>query len=574
MKKIAIIIALAMVGATGCKKFLEPQSQSETIPTRVSQLSELLLTALPDPSANERNGLTRGYLDLMSDDVQVRGLISTETASDIWYTQPYVAAVEAIFQWQPDYSTRMLQNFYPGHDQIYKDSYNKLEYVNSVLDYVDKVSGSAGEKNYVIAQALALRAFYYLNLVNIYGQPYVDGPDGQGIPLRLIGAKETRPMVRNTVDEVYDRVVTDLTDAVELFEGLSAEQQYQTFRPTMPMAMLLLARAYLYMGNWERAEFWAQRLITEWGEQFKVNDLSKLGVANPNAPLPDPNKLDITNYDPNDARKQKFWKDFATYKNKDVIWAYGDVDDLVDLSSKDISQGGPQNTRVFGNGVYAALLQASTSLVDTYDDNDLRLRTYLVRDLFAEYKDENAGKSYPEGTALGENHRFKFYKAYAKVNLSYDESTGLPGEGKFKPTNDIGDYGYTLRITEAWLILAEAQAEQGKASARASLQEVQRKRFIDGIIPARYTTASVLEDVRAERRREFCFEALRWNDLRRWGQPRLEHVWYDVSRNSTEPRKYVLQQGDFGYTLPMSITILNANPNLTQVPLASERMPQ
>jgi hypothetical protein len=559
-----IFRAVALLGVCGvcfgCEKFLEPNSQSEFSPTRIDQLNEMLLSALPDPVSG--GGLTGGFLDVLSDDIQTRAYILPPTPKhyeDIWYDQPYVTAVYAMYTWQPDYSTLMRNRGYGGFDAMYSNIYAKLVYVNSALDYVNRVSGTQAQRDYVRAQCLTLRAFYYHQLVNLYGVPYSQDPDGPGVPLRTTGARENRKMLRNTVGEVYGQIESDLLNAIGLFKTLGPTEQYRTGRPTLPMALLLLARSYLYMENWPQAELYAARLIEEW-PQFKIlplNDLVKKGYTNLS---PDIETTDR----PEERRKQRFYPDFVSYANPDVIWTYGEASDVVALTGKDLSQSSQDSKPLLiKNEVYATLTQASTALVDSYDTADLRLRTYFVRDLFEE----------PDYTSNPFDPKQKLvYRAYGKLLISdRNESQGEPGvpdlTHRFKPVEDNYAFGFTLRITEAYLILAEAQAMLDRSGeALQTLEAVWKNRFAEGLadVPEAYKTGNIVELVRAERRREFCFEALRWFDLRRWGQPRIAHVWATERR----PETYVLELNDPGYTLPMPHTILKENPDLTQVPLA------
>ena len=68
-------------------------------------------------------------------------------------------------------------------------------------------------------------------------------------------------------------------------------------------------------------------------------------------------------------------------------------------------------------------------------------------------------------------------------------------------------------------------------------------------------TAGIVEYIWQERRRELCCEELhRWWDLRRQGQPRLEHRWRDSE-------KYVLEQGDAAYTFNYPTAEREVNPS-------------
>jgi hypothetical protein len=215
------------------------------------------------------------------------------------------------------------------------------------------------------------------------------------------------------------------------------------------------------------------------------------------------------------------------------------------------------------NQTYAMITHASNNLLNCYDDKDLRLSTYFVRDLFGE-------PAYADGGANAPVNPSRNYHAYGKMQIR-DDGSGIPAINvqRFIPVDDSRTYGQALRITEAYLILAEAQAMLGHPQeAIDALTPLWNNRFAAGT-PSPYSAGTdVVALVRNERRREFCFEALRWFDLRRWGMPRMEHVWYSTSNGTRQT--FVLEKNDPGYTFPMPVDILTANPDLSQVPLAGD----
>jgi hypothetical protein len=548
---------LLLLFLAACTDFLEPRSQSEFSPETADQLNELIISAMPDPSDNIN--LTCGFLDIVTDDVETltKYVDPRVPATDVWYSAPYVTAVYALYTWRPDYDALMRTN---GHNTTgcYADVYKKLVYANTPLDYIDKVRGDNAIKDYVRAQAYTLRAFYYLHLVNMYGVPYTLDPDGPGVPLRTTAAKENRKMTRNTVREVYRLIIDDLHRAVTLFEGLEPSRQYRQFRPTLPMALLLLSRACLYMGDWANAAHYAQTLIDNWSHRFQIKDLNELVAAGYSNVHPGA----ATSADPAVKCTQKFYPGFLSYANPDVIWLYNRPNDIAQLTAREMSSDGSKNRRphLYNNDTYATLTHASPGLVESFDAQDLRLRTYLVRDLCSE-------PDYSAAAALATGK----YRAYGKLQIS-DAGGGVPPESHFLPVDDSRTYGQALRFTEAYLILAEAQAMMpGEAhKATETLTAILEKRFAGGRgqIPAAYLSGDPLTRVREERRRELCFEALRWFDLRRQGMPPVTHLWYDESTIFGQPPKAAtLQQHDPGYTFPMPENIRLANPDLTQVPL-------
>lgn len=133
-------------------------------------------------------------------------------------------------------------------------------------------------------------------------------------------------------------------------------------------------------------------------------------------------------------------------------------------------------------------------------------------------------------------------------------------------SSDTGVHGYALRTAEAYLIRAEALAHTPEyADAVEDLNNLRSKRFS----PEAYSPLSagtqqeVIEAVRAERRREMCFEQLRWFDLRRWGRPSITH-YYTPDINDT-PQKYILEENDPAYTLPVPKAVLEMEPELQNI---------
>ena len=69
--------------------------------------------------------------------------------------------------------------------------------------------------------------------------------------------------------------------------------------------------------------------------------------------------------------------------------------------------------------------------------------------------------------------------------------------------------------------------------------------------------------IKAERRKELCFEGQRWFDLRRYGMPQITHEW--------EGKTYTLKSNDPSYTMPIPDEVLIKNKRLEQNPLAPKR---
>ncbi len=99
-------------------------------------------------------------------------------------------------------------------------------------------------------EAKFIRAFCYFYLINYWGEvPILTSSD----------YRINRMATRNSQEDVFGQVVSDLTDAVDLLtEGYIGTERV---RPNKWTAAALLSRVYLYMGDWEKAESHATSII-------------------------------------------------------------------------------------------------------------------------------------------------------------------------------------------------------------------------------------------------------------------------------------------------------------------------
>jgi hypothetical protein len=101
------------------------------------------------------------------------------------------------------------------------------------------------------AEAYAIRALAHFLLVNTFAQSYNFSSDGShpGIPY-ITTSDWTQPYIRNTVAEVYADMITDLTNAITLFQPGTNN----TLVMNQNAAKALLGRIYLFKEDWHRAK--------------------------------------------------------------------------------------------------------------------------------------------------------------------------------------------------------------------------------------------------------------------------------------------------------------------------------
>ncbi len=132
---------------------------------------------------------------------------------------------------------------------IWNDAYSTINRANVLLGRLDDIAGGVNVKNQIRGEALAWRAMAHFDLVRLYAQPYGATADAShlGIPVMLVSEISTPP--RQTVSTVYNQVLQDLSEA----KGLLNQNSPSKTRITQQAVTALMARVYLYQGNYQQA---------------------------------------------------------------------------------------------------------------------------------------------------------------------------------------------------------------------------------------------------------------------------------------------------------------------------------
>lgn len=494
-----------MLLLASCQDFLEPQSQSEYVPKLVQSLQELLLGSV---YMGPGDGAITNKLCYFDDDVEQRsGLTGIDPSSENDFFQIGLA-----FSWSDEMQLRL-----SGYN-IYGMLYDKIVGCNAVLDYMDDVKGSKEEKDYVTAQALTMRAFYYYYLVNLYGKPYNVDKNAMGVPLKVTSNLSMESLPRNTVKEVYDQMERDLLESERLFKTLPVERQFKREGlVNLPVVQLLLSRIYLYMENWQEAEKYGDKVINDHNISFKDLTADAFGGKGRSA-------------------KKGEYAAFYSWENPEVIFLFGDAYAAHEFAIREAKFKDEK-----GRYSFKTLGVASADLLKRYGPGDLRIDTYL-----------------------------EWERTYGEIPV-YRLATGKVDFNNFRGGQA---WGGALRLSEAYLNVAEAAAMLYKTGGEVSyltkakdlLDRLREKRIapyqkLDVTNPELSNADSLLDFVREERRRELCFESHRWFDLRRYGMDEITHTWYD---NSGAKIEYKLEKNDLGFTLLIPQEAFKLNHDLVQ----------
>jgi starch-binding outer membrane protein, SusD/RagB family len=519
MNRFIIFFALIILLLTsGCKKFLEQKSQDEFKPATVQELIQLM-SAEGYPYQDKISIL----LNIMTDDAYCNGGQGQLN---------YVAAVRkgrSAFTWSKDMFQELLQDGLSttNHVNSWQVLYKKIAGCNVVLDYLDRVSGEITPRENLRGQALAMRGFYYFQLVNMFAKPFNakgNSPEkSPGVPLKLSMSVTDSLLSRNSVAEVYHQIETDLLQGAAL---MAAHQQSNgVYKMNELAAYALLSRVYLYEENWDKVIEYADKVISK---KPGLSHLSSFkasgGYYTYNNPFINSNLNQI--YDP--------------AVSTEILWAY-----------QINGSGGPaQGESEFFvksivptiNATYNTPYSVSPELLSLYETKpqsdtgvylaDLRSRLYFNR------------VAYFVGLTA-------FYKPY---------------------------YGYMggagLRVAEVYLNRAEAKIRKAMAGGNNALitealldinfLRISRYDPRKPYVAINITDANLLFSFyKDERRRELSFDGHRWFDLRRYGMPAISHFYEEDPGTGS---MVTLSAGDSRYTLQIPRIALELNPALTQNP--------
>jgi tetratricopeptide (TPR) repeat protein len=184
------------------------------------------------------------------------------------------------------YSTAGERNSYIWAEDIFEGAssndwaipYKQVFVANVVLEGLEKLS--MNEENAVLMSqirgtALFQRAFAFYNLAQSFSAPYESSAAGRkaGIPIRLSSNVNLKPS-RGTIEQTYARILTDLTEAEDLLppKGRFSNQ------PGKDAARALLAKVHLLMGNYKKAQEYAELSLQIRNDLIDYNTLNPLAA--------------------------------------------------------------------------------------------------------------------------------------------------------------------------------------------------------------------------------------------------------------------------------------------------------
>ncbi|MFN5295633.1 MAG: RagB/SusD family nutrient uptake outer membrane protein [Flavobacteriales bacterium] len=191
MKKIFILAFCFSLPLVSCNKWLDqpPTGNLREDLFNTADDAQETLNSCYDALANLYDGRIQNISELLSDNLN-----QPNTNNDL----------RSVFARQTTF-------FNGTTNKVYQDLYTVVWRCNTLLDNIDVIPNfETGEKERLIAEARFLRGFCHWSAVKLWAQPYgwTPGNTHAGVPIRNRAAAD--PLLRSTVQEVYDFVQEDL----------------------------------------------------------------------------------------------------------------------------------------------------------------------------------------------------------------------------------------------------------------------------------------------------------------------------------------------------------------------------
>ncbi len=138
---------------------------------------------------------------------------------------------------------------------VFRFYYRIIANANVLINGIENATGPQSDKNIIMGQALAYRAWAYFNLVQLWGERFDAGGanSSMGVPLLTTNVLDGQP--RATVAEVYTQINADLDAAIPLLADYTRTGDPATAKSNINVnvARGFKARVALAQQNWDVA---------------------------------------------------------------------------------------------------------------------------------------------------------------------------------------------------------------------------------------------------------------------------------------------------------------------------------
>lgn len=391
---------------------------------------------------------------------------------------------------------------------VWSNLYQAIYRCNVFLSKIEGVKFESDvNKSRMIAEAKSIRALLYFDLVRYFG----------GVPIVTtpITIEESFGLVRNSIEEVYLQIITDLEEASqnlpEYYSGSEVGRVDQYAAKSLLGKVYLTRSGYPIRSNdWDKARNLFAEVINSGHYEFFENYADIFDESNDNG-------------------KQSIW---AVQFNSGVLGEGNPVPN--NQAPNNIDKNDRELGISSGGSPYSPIV--SNDLIEAYEPGDKRY-SHTIQNVWL----QNDGK-------LIENHPFsrKFANGSSSAQNTWDINWPI------------------IRYTDVLMMYAECLNEIEYRPDGEAFNIINMVRSRAGLDPISSADASDQESFRKiimqERRLEFAFEHMRWFDLVRTdlALPVMQNFLrpYNLDDNVTRDR----------YIYPIPSRVVQTNPLIVQNP--------
>ena len=501
MKKIRIFVkaaitSLVVLGLGSCSDWLKEPTPGQT---NLADYYTTWQAALENVNA-AYTPLAWEYQGTYYAEWFIGDIVSDDALKGGQYIQSDMADVYDMENWKTQTDNELLL-------QYYRAKYQGIQRCNLVLERVPGMDPELfdeeeyqcvdGLQERIIGEAYFLRAFYYFQLVRVYG----------GVPLvlnnLLTDADWQQP--RATAEAVYDQIVDDLTEANKRLWLRSDSRFADTDmgRATKGAAQAMLLKVNLYRHQYEEARAWGDSIILS-----------------------------------NEYSLETDYADNWLLENENGVESVFEIQYMEDPSS-DYGEGNG-----FSRGTFTQILTRSRSQDPMFGSNAGWGFNKPTHNLYDEYEEGDPRRDVTIWDATGHmtNESEEIYCGTPYCSRKYAWYT-TDADGNVTGANTLahasrGPLNYKLiRYADVLLMYAEACEAAGGAgkcgkTAEQALNEVRQRARANAADPdalpdypgysikvngQEIADPTLQQAIRHERRVELAMEGHRWFDICRWG---------------------------------------------------------
>ena len=414
---------------------------------------------------------------------------------------------------------------------VYSGMYSIIYNANLIIDMTE---GETPVMKRAINEAKVLRAWAHFELVTLWGTaPKVD---------HLLSADEYR-QGNSTAADTWAFVEQDLTEAINsgtLPSKSSVNDQETGIRVTKEYAQALLGKAYLFQGKYSEAASMLDNVINS----------GKYALFN--------GDYDMQFHAANNNNCESMFELQKRY-DTEQMWNQMDMVYIMQGWRSDKLKYKGEAANVIATGTYG-FLNPRKSLYDAFVAWEGADGYRLKKSVMTYSQIEDFGVSISGSNAVYGNEGYFFWK---NQSLKEDCVTDM----SFFQAGQFIDLKI-MRYAEVLLMAAEAQLQAGNSSKALEYINQIRTRAKEEPL-----SAVTLNDIKTEKRLELCCEAIRYQDLVRWGDAKsmMGNQGKEVPAFTTDGIQWNWQNTVYGFQdkhmlLPIPLKELELNPNIQQNP--------